>query len=204
LLTFALSMFIAGKRKKTLLMALAGAGILAFVFSSSLVPAQALVRFQGLSQGVEADSSAVARELVWADAFELFVRHPWIGAGAGAVSTYGAGRDQVYPHNMVLEVAAEQGLVGLVILFVFLFATFRRLILTLLRSERGGTEGASLLLTLFAGLLYVILGAMVSGDLNSGRDIWLLAGATLAIAESYQWESRVLAKEAEFGDKAPR
>jgi O-antigen ligase len=72
-----------------------------------------------------------------------------------------------YPHNVPLEVAAETGLIGFLLILVPLFASW---ILLFLRGlQRGSPAIAALLLI----LLIFFTVANVSGDIPSDRGMWI-------------------------------
>lgn len=156
------------------------AGVVLFTFSSGLVPAAAFERYTLLLSNSAADSSAQARLAVMRDAWQLFVTRPFLGWGTGAVSAFGAGREQLYPHNILLELAAETGLVG-VSLYLILFAmVFYRL----LKKIGSTSHQQPIWMALMAMLLFTLLNAMVSGDLNANRDLFLFSGVAVAAAEN--------------------
>jgi O-antigen ligase len=120
-----------------------------------------------------------------------FTREPLLGVGLGGwpVSYYGY-EERGYPHNIVLEVAAEQGIVGLTALFAFFAAVW----LAARRIWRQRPELA------FAILLYVysVLVCMFSGDINL-RALWFWAGTIFAISRMcFSRESTNLGARAVF------
>lgn len=55
-----------------------------------------------------------------------FTEKPVLGWGLASFSMYAIGRDErLYPHNLILMIAMEQGLLGLLALGLFVFATYR-------------------------------------------------------------------------------
>jgi O-antigen ligase len=149
------------------------------VFSSGLIPAASLERFDTLFNESDVDTSAQARRLVMDQAWQLFTTSPVIGHGTGSVSAFGAGRDQIYPHNILLELAAETGLLGLGLYLAIVGMVLQRLLSRL----SGASAQKPLWLTLLAMVLFSLLNAMVSGDLSDNRDMWLFAGIVLATTE---------------------
>ena len=69
-------------------------------------------RFQGLLSPT-ADSSINGRLILFREAIDKFLDDPFLGAGTAGM--------EVYAHNMVLETAAELGVLGLIPLFLLLF-----------------------------------------------------------------------------------
>ncbi len=160
--------------------------VLFITFAAGLVPQQAMERYTLLLNNAEADTSAQARLAVMRDAWELFVTRPLFGWGIGAVSAFGAGREQEYPHNILLELAAEMGLVGLGLYLTLFGMVFLRLLQKI--GQRGNKQ--ALWLTLIAILLFTMLNAMVSGDLNANRDLFMFSGLVIAAAEQDETASR--------------
>jgi len=180
LLTLALSFGISGHRRRTAAIAVLGAVLMLLAAASPLIPQEAMARFAILMSDAEADTSAMAREAVWRDALDLFTNHLLIGAGAGAISRYGAGQEQIYAHNLFLEVAAEQGLIGLTALVAFLALPFQRLLRAILAADAARGD-LPLLLAIFAMLVYMLSASLVSGDLNDAREAWMLIGVVVAL-----------------------
>jgi O-antigen ligase len=80
------------------------------------------------AQGEELDASNELRLQVWRAGWRMFLDHPLLGVGAGQFSTaYGtvySGREHgpwMRPHNLLIQVACELGLAGLLIFGYFLF-----------------------------------------------------------------------------------
>ena len=106
---------------------------------------------------------------------EMFLDSSGVGVGTGGFAdqfaeTSGSrveleqeeGRD--YPHNLVLEVGSEQGIIGLLLLAVWLWACLKGL-----RHVVGSSGGYGLI----ALWVYSFLNAMVSGDIASNSAVWL-------------------------------
>jgi O-antigen ligase len=138
------------------------------------LPASALTRFVSLAEFVQGgfstsavvqggETSAAARVSFARFAVEMFADHPLVGEGtAGFQVLHQAAlgpNAATYPHNAILQVAAEHGLLGLA-LFVGLIA------FALLRTPPGSYTG----IALRALALFFILNAMVSGDIFTDRE----------------------------------
>ncbi len=87
---------------------------------------------------VKLDSSFQERKLYMQSAFEMFLDHPWLGVGAGnfathyeeyserigtSLSSYANFGQTRYPHSLYLEIAAETGIIGLLIFSMIAAAT---------------------------------------------------------------------------------
>jgi O-antigen ligase len=104
--------------------------------------------------------------------------HLVLGTGVGSWSRFYYGSDlRNYPHNLFLEIAFEEGLLGLAVFFLFLFsvgvAIFRML-----------RESRSHFLALGLMVLYCVLVSLFSGDLDDNRVLFFWAGVTLAICRT--------------------
>ena len=185
--TFLLSLALGHRRKFALMSVVALAGIVVFVFSSSLVPASSLERFSFLLHGTETqveNSSAGTRLSYWRQSLALFSERPLVGSGTGGFAWFVSGRDtQEYPHNIVLELATETGIVGLTIFACLMLFIVQNLLSALHVSALIEGFNRSLLVTLFAILTFELVGAMLSGDLNDGRGLWALFGVTIAVSQ---------------------
>ena len=128
-----------------------------------------------LAEGESGSGSAVKRIPFYKTALFAIPAHPLLGRGIGSWSVYYYGSDtRNYPHNMFLEVAFEEGLLGLGILWLFLAAVGDSS-LHLLRVT-GPRYAAFPSLVLFS----VAVG-MFSGDIDDDRMVWFWAGLTLAV-----------------------
>jgi O-antigen ligase len=117
----------------------------------------------------------VGRRLeLYRQAIEGFAEKPFLGWGIGSFSVYAAGSDKrLYPHNLVLLIAVEQGLLGL--------AAFAALLIALARALKkiiAVTEGKWVFLVWV--ILYCLTNAMVSGDLDDQRALLLWCGVAFA------------------------
>ena len=137
-------------------------------------------------------------------AWETTLDHPFLGVGLGGygpnllkqnlrvarimrwfIDQYHWPPQFVGPHNMYLQVAAETGIVGLM-----LFAVFFALLLRDLRStnrvlvEMGHKEGAALTSTVEVGLIAFLIGALFLHALQ--QKVWWMIAATAAASPVYQ------------------
>jgi O-antigen ligase len=117
-----------------------------------------------------------------------------VGSFAGVIpntSTIGTtiGGVYQYPHNVPLEVAAETGLIGFLLLFVPLLATWLALFWTGI--QRASPAIAALLS--FVAIFFVV--ANLSGDLPSNRGMWVFGIVALKLGID-AWQARTAAAEA--------
>jgi O-antigen ligase len=108
-------------------------------------------------------------------ALQMFAEKPLAGWGLGGWSYYALDRDvPAYPHNLVLEIAAEEGVMGLAALGTLLLTVF----LALRRIWRSSPD-LSFIAPVFA---FSLLATMTSGDINVNRPLWLWCGVIFALA----------------------
>lgn len=152
------------------------------------LPALSLARFTSLVEFVQGgssgnsgssggDTSAAARVRLFQYAAELAAERPIIGAGTGGFEALsprvlGLGAD-AYPHNAVLQIASEYGLLGLALfLGVISIALARRL--------PGRYTGRTVRIL----FVFALLNAMVSGDILTDRELLGLLLLVLTIEVS--------------------
>ena len=105
-------------------------------------------------------------------ALHVLAHHPGFGLGVGGWSIFYYDQDVLhYPHNMVLEVAAEQGTVGVAILVALLSILFRAG-LRLLRYDRN-------LGFVFPVLVFSLCYHFTTGTVES-RELWFVCGLVAA------------------------
>jgi O-Antigen ligase len=115
------------------------------------------------------------RTTIWWETIELALHHPVIGAGLdGFYGLIGRVQDVEYPHQYVLAVAAEAGIVGLGLLFV-------SAVLWVVTVRRGGGHPAETGLTV-ASASFVAISSLFSGDYYDARLVWLFAALAAAIS----------------------
>jgi len=139
------------------------------------------------AEGGKLDDSNKLRLAIWDAGWRMFLDHPILGVGAGQFPTaYGTVYSGRYhtawmnPHNLLLQVTCELGLVGLVIFGCFLFQIWKGIREVLRRRESPGFEtNYQIALACNFMLLGVALISSVSHTLF--RPYWyLLAGIVAA------------------------
>ena len=173
--------------------------ILFVSFASPYLPALSTSRFTLFGDFVQnaltgdpgnasaADTSSAARVALYGVAITMFEERPILGfgtAGFEAMSNYFLGYDEAYPHNALLQFAAEFGLVGAA-LFVSL--------VTVGLARRLPELGQPIRIA----FLYFLLQAMLSNDILSDRTTWgllllllLMEGASIGRLASVKTEVR--------------
>lgn len=148
--------------------------LMAIPLGIALIPEAAyenlVLRFIG-RRGGEASSSG--RENLYADGWRIINEHPIWGAGYGSFREFSTFS---YPHNMIIEITAAVGVVGLALLLVWLAfvvvqtISFARLL--------------PVSFILMMGLLVIVLVQyQVSGAFYMARPLFLLSALTAALAK---------------------
>jgi O-antigen ligase len=122
------------------------------------------------------DTSSEARRRLWSEGISLVWLHP-LGIGWGNLDQYLSQSARLtsgitqYPHNLILEVFTESSWVAGVILVAVLAKAF-------LRQRAAATTPVEMaMLGLF---VFFVQSAMVSGDINDNRGVWVALGGGLA------------------------
>jgi len=126
---------------------------------------------QTTQQGYDSDRAAV-----WGQSLELAWHHPIVGTGLdGFYALVGTFTGIVYPHNYALAVAADGGVVGLLLLVtaISLWA----------RTVRRAPVRDVLLLGFIAASAYVAVASLFSGGYYDARLAWCCAAVAAALAE---------------------
>jgi O-antigen ligase len=122
-----------------------------------------------------------ARFDLWTGAIRLILDHPW-GVGIGnylaAYEPYARGGRVQVPHNLYLQVAAEMGLVALLVFLGMLGYWLLLLFRTFLGSPRGLKR--CVLATCLAALLAMVVEGL-GLNLLTLRHMWVLVGFALAV-----------------------
>jgi Lipid A core - O-antigen ligase and related enzymes len=79
-----------------------------------------------LTGGVSSDASAQERLHLFSQAVDLFHKAPIFGQGAGAFGYLADRAGGAYPHNMLLELLVQSGIVGTLLFFFFIGDLLRR------------------------------------------------------------------------------
>ena len=131
-----------------------------------------------LIEGDTTTGSAAARIDFYRSTLAAIPDRPLLGQGAGSWSVFYYGRDErAYPHNLFLEVAFEEGLLGLGALLFFLASVCSSIMWLY-----GETKSRHL--TLGVLVLYCVVVGMFSGDLDDNRLLWFWIGMTLAVCRT--------------------
>ncbi len=189
--------FILGDKRHSLRRTLTGLVVLALIFVSGTIAFKWVRRVPQaaeaysikweemgeLMRGRRTTGSAGKRLPFYEAALRTISERPALGLGVGGWNVYYRGTDAVYlkgqrivdyPHNVILEVAAEEGLVGLLAFVIFL-GTVASVVMKTVRQDRS----FQVLLPLF---IFVLTCSMFVGDIENNRLPWLWCGMPLAVS----------------------
>lgn len=98
------------------------------------------------------------------------------GLGIGGFSVFYGGIDLkrgVYPHNIFLEIGSELGIFGMISIVLLIFWS---LCFSISSIKKVRSVDLSLSITLFALLVYSVVNASKSGDINDNRLLFMIIG----------------------------
>jgi O-antigen ligase len=130
----------------------------------------------------EADSSFLDRQLLAEDAMAAFIAHPIFGVGPDNFIVWRweyLGRRGMRPHDVYLQTAAEEGIVGVILYATFLLQSLR----TLQRSTKampGWEEGQTIALALQLSMVYFcVSGLFINVQMHAHQ--FIIAGLSVAL-----------------------
>ncbi len=165
----------AGRARRRLTQVATGL-LVATVIVPTVVPSSAVGRALSAILGGANGLSTNGRAELWSQAITLFGQHPLLGIGTGGFSALNT---ELYPHNILLEVAAELGFVGLMVLLGFLVTALTRLIALWRTAPDDQKLNAAVLIALF---LAALINAFFSGAIKDNQEIWLWAGVGIGMS----------------------
>lgn len=116
-------------------------------------------------------NSASARIEYFMSSFHIWATNPLFGHGIGSWPVlFGDGDVRNYPHNIVLEILSELGIIGLV-----LFTAIVAFALATLSHGRAIREDP-MKITLLALFIYAFVNACISGDISDNRFLFTTIG----------------------------
>jgi O-antigen ligase len=160
--------------------AVAGVGISIFglVVLATIIGARTAERFVGLLT-LQDESASTRLDLYWI-AIESWVSEPLLGHGIGSYSIVGeTGRHPYWPHNIVLEIGAEAGLVGVALFAIPLIVSLRQFV-----KYQHEMSPSGLLAIAFVG--YMFINASLTGDVPGNRALFVAIPMLFVIDRSPQ------------------
>ena len=143
------------------------------IFVIGIVP-RTIVRLLSIST---APTSSFGQRLgYWDASIHEYPTAPIFGHGLGSWPAITPDVAVGYPHNIILEVGVELGLIGLVLLSVVVVFG----LVSALRTMRNGTRPLSWLILILVGFMAV--NALISGDLNDNRYLFAMIGLLITPA----------------------
>lgn len=139
----------------------------------------------------EGNPAAGTRDVFYRLAIEVFLRSPLVGVGWGGFPLSAGLRDIAgnWPHNLVLELMAETGIIGTMAFVAFVGVVFYEFI-----RRRGDVADKNIILAIFiAGFA----ASMVGGDWPSQRVLFFAIGAMTGFSVRYSGPAR------QHGRRAP-
>lgn len=138
------------------------------------------------------ETSDEARLVMWEQSINLIENHPF-GIGWGMYDPPGS-EIHGYPHNFFLEIGVEGGLIPLLLISVLFIVTI----------IRGVVRSQNIQNATFLGLfIFAVFNAMVSGDINGNRLLWLALFVIWVLPSAAVWHQgmgRVRSKSAQLGN----
>jgi O-antigen ligase len=148
-----------------------------FIVVVHLVPSGALSRSLSTITGTRSGLASNGRDQLWTAAWTTFADHPTLGVGTGSFATVarrevcpGPGCRDRYPHNILLEAAAELGILGALLVIGILVSGAR----AILRAYHSNPFGPACIV--FALFTASTVTAMLTGDIAGDHGLWLDGG----------------------------
>jgi len=200
LLTWLVAMVICRKGISKIWLPVTGAAVcLAVIVPFLVMPAKTTERIKHMfGGGYELVQTAYTRSprltYAWRNGWES----PVWGHGTGAFAQDWAGRDErSYPHNMILELFYEQGLLGVAMGVLFLLLILRRWRQAAAMVHAYGFSVREFQAVHVAGLLflYTLMQAMKSGDLDGNRFMFFFCGLVIAVLAMVRRQAEEMTEE---------
>ncbi|GGF22672.1 hypothetical protein GCM10010954_21860 [Halobacillus andaensis] len=131
-------------------------------------------RIKHLFNDVEGGNSIGARRDMYSEAINIFYENPFLGEGTNSFPFYS--KWDIYPHNLILEIAAEFGILGLIILSVFIISNlFNFNKLFILQQKNKSLQSFSLVSFGLLAFTFSLITSQFSGDLFDSRFIFFFS-----------------------------
>lgn len=152
-------------------LAVVGAGIVAIPTLTPKASTAVLEERFAVNELIQQDDYS-GRPDLFGQALEVFYSRPLIGGGLDAFyAHFGISQDLGYPHNLILEVAATGGLVGLALLVGFT--------VSLVRTARSQSKLPAERVALLMAAVFIAAASMASGDFYDTRFLWIFAALAI-------------------------
>jgi len=155
------------------------------IFSTLFFRTQILMTYLG--------ESVEVRLNLYQEALRLWASSPIFGSGTGgfAIAVTGSALVREYPHNIILELGAETGLLGVLFFAAMIYIAFS---IGFVRFKNSNWLGRVTARYLLVSGSFTLLNAMVSGDINDNRALFTWLGLLAAAnrfgnGEMKSWET---------------
>lgn len=179
--TFFIYILWLGHINRRIKLTIIGGGLLLLGFAYSVIP-DATVRFYQvlfdptISPTQNASANSIQERILLIDmAIDDFVTHPIIGVGTGN-SSGGVG----YPHNSIIEVAAELGLIGVAVFLLLQVAVILTAYAAIRKTK--GTAAEWTMTTAFAIYLFAFIESQFSGYMGGDMLLYTSIGLVAVVA----------------------
>lgn len=110
------------------------------------------------------------------------LKSPVWGNGTGSFAMdYGGADERLYPHNVVLELFYENGIIGLALFLIFLWLVFKRWLMSRQYALQRNLPQIARIVDLFGLLAFFnFMQSMKSSDINGNRFFFFTCGLILA------------------------
>lgn len=166
----------ASGRARRRLLQVAGGLLLAAFIVPLVIPGSAAGRALSTILGGSQGLSSNGRSHLWSLALNAFAQHPLLGIGTGGFATLST---ELYPHNILLEAAAELGLLGALVMLTIIGSSLRRLVQAWRTALGAEKLDAVILIALF---LSALGNALFSGAIQNNQEIWIWGGLGLGMS----------------------
>jgi O-antigen ligase len=141
--------------------------VLLFLFAYYLIPETTLDFYKGtFDYQYTPESSVSQRFTMWQQALNDFISNSVFGVGVGN-SVWGGG----FPHNIILEVAAELGLVGLLMLFTICYLSMKNAMIVIRKTTNP--ELRVCMKISFLLFIYSFVEALFSGYITNQTQLFI-------------------------------
>lgn len=140
-----------------------------------------------MSTPVVEEASAAFRLLAWFQSILDFIQSPLLGIGTGSFFLETGFIPLIYPHNLILELACENGILGLSAILLFIaisgYYAINNIKYYYKQENRSKTQLSIVVACLFANTLW---NAMFTGNIFANNMVWFSAGLVWAIYATHR------------------
>lgn len=150
------------------------AGVLSGIYFLVFYASQITTR---MTTPIAEEASTAFRFIAWFEALKNFIASPIIGIGTGSFLLETPWLPFIYPHNLILELASENGISGLILLLTFIYFSIK-LGMENIKFYAINESKIKLQLSIAALciFLYMLWNAMFSGDISNNGIVWFSSG----------------------------